>query len=97
MPRSFTRPLTKPHPDSRHLENCNTCLPPILSERREFPDTIFTWVRLAQRIPVRIHIDEVPSGVVLSAGMTATVDIKDRTRVQGSVSAPRATIVPLLP
>jgi multidrug resistance efflux pump len=38
---------------------------------------IFTWVRLAQRIPVRIHIDEVPSGVVLSAGMTATVEIKD--------------------
>jgi hypothetical protein len=29
---------------------------------------IFTWVRLAQRIPVRIHIDEVPPGVVLSAG-----------------------------
>jgi multidrug resistance efflux pump len=39
---------------------------------------IFTWVRLAQRIPVRIHIDEVPPGVVLSAGMTATVDINDR-------------------
>jgi multidrug resistance efflux pump len=36
---------------------------------------IFTWVRLAQRIPVRIHIDEVPAGVVLSAGMTATVEI----------------------
>jgi RND family efflux transporter MFP subunit len=36
---------------------------------------IFTWVRLAQRIPVRIHIDEVPPGVVLSAGMTATVQI----------------------
>jgi multidrug resistance efflux pump len=33
---------------------------------------IFTWVRLAQRIPVRIHIDEVPPDVVLSAGMTAT-------------------------
>ena len=39
---------------------------------------IFTWVRLAQRIPVRIHIDEVPPGVVLSAGMTATVEIDDR-------------------
>ena len=39
---------------------------------------IFTWVRLAQRIPVRIHIDEVPPGVVLSAGMTATVDINNR-------------------
>jgi multidrug resistance efflux pump len=27
---------------------------------------IFTWVRLAQRIPVRVHIDEVPEGVVLA-------------------------------
>src|SRR5262249_37191885 len=41
---------------------------------------IFTWVRLAQRIPVRIHIDEVPPDVVLSAGMTATVQIDDRSR-----------------
>jgi multidrug resistance efflux pump len=36
---------------------------------------IFTWVRLAQRIPVRIHIDHVPPGVVLAAGMTATVQV----------------------
>ncbi len=36
---------------------------------------VYTWVRLAQRIPVRIHIDTVPAGVVLAAGMTATVDI----------------------
>ncbi|HTW26526.1 MAG TPA: HlyD family secretion protein [Acetobacteraceae bacterium] len=36
---------------------------------------IFTWVRLAQRIPVRIHIDRIPSGLVLVAGMTATVQI----------------------
>ena len=41
---------------------------------------IFTWVRLAQRIPVRVHIDEVPPGVVLAAGMTATVEIDDPTR-----------------
>jgi multidrug resistance efflux pump len=41
---------------------------------------IFTWVRLAQRIPVRIHIDEVPPNVVLSAGMTATVEIHGRDR-----------------
>jgi len=39
---------------------------------------IFTWVRLAQRIPVRIHIDQVPQGVVLAAGMTATVQIDPR-------------------
>src|SRR5262252_5100539 len=43
---------------------------------------IFTWVRLAQRIPVRIHLDEVPPGIVLVAGMTATVDVEDRTRVR---------------
>jgi multidrug resistance efflux pump len=36
---------------------------------------IFTWVRLAQRVPVRIHIDQVPDGVVLVIGMTATVQI----------------------
>jgi RND family efflux transporter MFP subunit len=36
---------------------------------------IFTWVRLAQRVPVRIRIDNVPDGVRLVAGMTATVQI----------------------
>jgi multidrug resistance efflux pump len=41
---------------------------------------IFTWVRLAQRIPVRIHIDQVPEGVVLAAGMTATVQINPQLR-----------------
>jgi len=40
---------------------------------------IFTWVRLAQRIPVRIEIDAVPDGVRLAAGMTATVDIDPRS------------------
>jgi multidrug resistance efflux pump len=35
-------------------------------------------VRLAQRIPVRIHIDQVPEGVHLVAGMTATVQIEPR-------------------
>jgi multidrug resistance efflux pump len=39
---------------------------------------IFTWVRLAQRIPVRIQIDKVPDGIVLVAGMTATVQIDPR-------------------
>lgn len=36
---------------------------------------IFTWVRLAQRVPVRIHIDRVPPGVRLVAGMTATIEV----------------------
>ena len=37
---------------------------------------IFTFVRLAQRVPVRIRIDEVPDGVKLVAGLTATVEIE---------------------
>ena len=36
---------------------------------------IFTWVRLAQRVPVRIHIDSVPPTVRLVQGMTATVEV----------------------
>ncbi|WP_323120891.1 HlyD family secretion protein [Burkholderia alba] len=36
----------------------------------------FNWVRLAQRVPVRIKIDEVPDDVVLSAGTTCTVIIE---------------------
>jgi hypothetical protein len=39
---------------------------------------IFTWVRLAQRVPVRIKIDQVPEGVRLVAGMTATVEVAPR-------------------
>jgi multidrug resistance efflux pump len=34
---------------------------------------IFTWVRLAQRIPVRLKIDNVPQEVHLAAGETCTV------------------------
>ena len=39
---------------------------------------IFTWVRLAQRIPVRIHIDRKPYELRLVAGQTASVEIKPR-------------------
>jgi RND family efflux transporter MFP subunit len=35
----------------------------------------FNWVRLAQRVPVRIHIDTVPANVLLSAGTTCTVTL----------------------
>ena len=35
----------------------------------------FSWVRLAQRIPVRIHIDRIAPSIKLAAGMTATVKI----------------------
>lgn len=36
----------------------------------------FAWVRLAQRIPVRIEIDHIPDGVRLIAGRTATASVE---------------------
>ncbi|MDB5776014.1 MAG: hlyD secretion family protein [Herbaspirillum sp.] len=38
----------------------------------------FNWVRLAQRVPVRIHIDQMPAGRVLIAGTTCTIVVKAR-------------------
>ncbi|RWU22483.1 HlyD family secretion protein [Pseudomonas alkylphenolica] len=39
----------------------------------------FNWVRLAQRIPVRIKLDQLPDGMTLSAGMTASVQVHEDT------------------
>ena len=36
----------------------------------------FNWVRLAQRIPVRIKLDALPVGARLVAGQTVTVDVR---------------------
>ena len=44
---------------------------------------VFTWVRLAQRVPVRVAIDEVPDGVRLVAGLTATIQVNHPGRVPG--------------
>jgi len=38
----------------------------------------FSWVRLAQRIPVRVRLDHVPPGANLIVGRTATVTIHPR-------------------
>ena len=52
--------VTNAHPDASGLASVNP---------------IFTWVRLAQRVPVRIRIDKVQEGVWLVAGLTGTVVI----------------------
>jgi multidrug resistance efflux pump len=39
---------------------------------------VFQWIRLAQRIPVRIKLDEIPTGVELRFGLTASVMIERR-------------------
>jgi multidrug resistance efflux pump len=46
----------------------------------------FEWVRLAQRIPVRVHIDTVPDGVLISSGMTCTVVVTSPARSSAIVS-----------
>lgn len=52
----------------------------------------FDWVRLAQRIPVRIAIDQVPDGVELIAGRTATVSIlPDHAGSKPAAAAAKAT------
>lgn len=57
-----------------------------ITDRNAIPDSqllanvepTFNWVRLAQRIPVRIRLDKVPEGIHLSAGMTASVTVRER-------------------
>ncbi|YBV94703.1 HlyD family secretion protein (plasmid) [Phyllobacteriaceae bacterium JZ32] len=44
----------------------------------------FTWVRLAQRVPVRIALDKVPETSRLIAGLTATVKIEDAGSKRGA-------------
>jgi multidrug resistance efflux pump len=46
-------------------------------------DPVYTWVRLAQRVPVRIVITDVPPGVPLVSGLTATVTIRDAEAREG--------------
>jgi multidrug resistance efflux pump len=53
------------------------------------PNPTFEWVRLAQRIPVRIHIDDVPKGVLVSSGMTCTVVLKAPPRQWAMLAALR--------
>jgi multidrug resistance efflux pump len=50
-------------------------------------DPNFEWIRLAQRIPVRIALEKLPDDLELVAGMSATVVI--RQRPPGVESRPR--------
>jgi multidrug resistance efflux pump len=51
----------------------------------------FNWVRLAQRIPVRIALDPVPAGVRLVAGQTATVKVLPAPAVVAAAPATKAS------
>jgi len=46
----------------------------------------FNWVRLAQRVPVRVKLDPLPEGARLVAGQTVTVQVVESA--QGAAAAP---------
>lgn len=65
-------------------------------ERAQSPNLLpnvnptFSWVRLAQRIPVRVAIDSVPAGIDLISGRTATVTVlpgSDRRQISNAAKS----------
>jgi multidrug resistance efflux pump len=54
----------------------------------------FEWIRLAQRVPVRIHLDQLPEDVKLRVGTTASVMVmtgtSNNTSKEKAVAAPKA-------
>jgi len=54
----------------------------------------FEWIRLAQRVPVRIHLDAIPDGMNLRVGTTASVLVQ--TGTAGSDATRPATAAPSL-
>src|SRR6266446_5152949 len=73
-------------------------MPPPSTQGLPNVDPVYTWVRLAQRVPVRIAIDKVPPGIPLVSGMTATVTILEaadadrRTGLNGVIPAIKARL-----
>jgi multidrug resistance efflux pump len=53
----------------------------------------FQWIRLAQRIPVRVHLDKMPEGVELRVGATASVLVMTGTGGEGKGPIPPAPAV----
>jgi hypothetical protein len=74
--RSWTRGIT----DRDHLAGSDLLIN---------PNPTFEWLRLARRIPVRIHIDDVPKGVLVSSGMTAAAVMEAPRRQWATVAALR--------
>ena len=52
----------------------------------------FEWIRLAQRVPVRIHFDQLPENIKLRVGTTASVLVM--TGTSGSKSEGKAVPAP---
>ena len=55
-------------PDIADTEGASNLVPTI--------EPTFEWIRLAQRVPVRIRLEEIPEDLHLVSGMTASVSIQ---------------------
>jgi multidrug resistance efflux pump len=53
----------------------------------------FEWIRLAQRIPVRIHLDDLPEGIELRVGTTASVLVMTGADSQNEALPPPAPTI----
>ncbi len=77
--RARIRIMGEPEPLLGHVQSIAAAISD--RDRGETADLLpnvnptFSWVRLAQRVPVRILLDHVPADVRLIAGRTATVTI----------------------
>ena len=47
----------------------------------------FEWIRLAQRVPVRVHLEQIPDGVALRVGTTGSVLVRTSTAGSGQTAA----------
>lgn len=73
-----------------------------ITDRQQNPSTnllpnvtpTFSWIRLAQRVPVRVVIDRVPVGLRLIAGRTATVTILPGEPAVAPRALPASSVTP---
>ena len=74
------------HPIEGHVESIAGGIVDRERQATESPlaniNPTFSWVRLAQRVPVRIHIDRVPADTRLVTGLTATVIVRPSRQTQ---------------
>lgn len=85
--------------DPRHWQGRVSSIAPGIEDRERTPsgdllpsvNPTFSWVRLAQRIPVRIHLDNAPPELLI-AGRTATVVVHPNTAPAATVAANGARV-----
>jgi multidrug resistance efflux pump len=50
------------------------------------------WVKVVQRVPVRLQLDHVEAGLLLQSGLSASVTVDTRSEAQASSSEPKRSL-----